>query len=597
MNMQRTLTLLYGLLLSSTLLWAQTEPRLGVNTPTPQHTLDVNGAINIAPDSAYQINGTPVLRTQLVTSFGDTFTNLYLGPQAGQNNTIGRFNHFSGLQAGQSNTTGSFNYFNGYEAGRSNTTGSLNYFSGLQAGTRNTTGGQNHFSGIRAGVANTTGERNYFNGYGAGRSNTTGSQNYFSGFQAGDGSTTGTFNYFSGYEAGLSNTTGSQNYFSGTFAGTNNRTGSQNLGIGFGAGPTVGDLTNAGAIGYRAQVSQSNSLVLGGTGQDAVQVGIGTTAPQYTLDVQGTTGLSGDVTIGGKLTTAGTFTPGSIDLPADSAYQINGTPVLRTQLVTSFGNTYTNLYFGPEAGQNNTTGGNNYFSGYQAGLANTTGSNNYFSGYQAGQSNTTGERNHFSGYLVGLSNTTGNQNHFSGYEAGRNNSTGRENVYLGYRAGRSGNFTNAIAIGANVNARGNNTVTIGNSSMTSIGGYADWSTLSDGRFKREVAEDVPGLDFVTRLRPVSYRVDRAALHAFLKGEAVENGKTAQEQPRETGFIAQEVEEVANTLGYTFNGIIQPQSENDHYQLSYATFVVPLVQAVQEQQELIEASQAENTRLT
>ena len=112
-----------------------------------------------------------------------------------------------------------------------------------------------------------------------------------------------------------------------------------------------------------------------------------------------------------------------------------------------------------------------------------------------------------------------------------------------------------------------------------------------------MAEDVPGLEFVTRLRPVSYRVDRAALQAFLKGEEVENGKTAQEQPRETGFIAQEVEEVAQALGYAFNGIIQPQSEKDHYQLSYATFVVPLVQAVQEQQELIEALRKENTRLT
>ena len=413
MNTLRILIVLSLLLLANTLTWAQTtEPaRLGVNTTTPEHTLDVNGTINIAPDSAYQINGSPVLRTQVVSGF----TNLYLGPGAGQNNTRGSSNYFSGYLAGLNNTTGFRNHFSGYQAGRANTEGAFN-----------------HFSGYQAGVANTTG-----------------SSNYFSGYQAGNRNTTGDLNHFSGYEAGRRNTTGSQNYF----------------------------------IGY-------------GAGQD-----------------------------------------------------------------------------------------------------NTTGELNYFSGNFAGANNTTGSRNHFSGYLVGLSNTTGNQNHFSGYEAGRNNSTGRENVYLGYRAGRSGNFTNAIAIGANVNARGNNTVTIGNSSMTSIGGYADWSTLSDGRFKREVAEDVPGLDFVTRLRPVSYRVDRAALHAFLKGEAVENGKTAQEQPRETGFIAQEVEEVANTLGYTFNGIIQPQSENDHYQLSYATFVVPLVQAVQEQQELIEALQAENTRLT
>ncbi len=404
---------------------------------------------------------------------------------------------------------------------------------------------------------------------------------------------------------------------------------------------------------------------------DPARLGVNTTTPEHTLDVNG-----------------------AINIAPDSAYQINGTPVLRTQVVNGF----TNLYLGPGVGQSNTTGNRNHFSGFQAGLnnttgranhfigyqagfsnttgtanhfsghragrnnttgvqnhfsgfeageanttgeinyfsgfrageanttgnqnhfsgyqagrantagtanhfsglqagrSNTTGSRNHFSGYQAGNRNTTGVQNHFSGLQAGFNNTTGNNNHFSGYQAGLNNTTGRENVYLGYRAGVVGNFTNAIAIGANVNARGNNSVTIGNSSMTSIGGAVGWSQVSDGRFKREVVEDVPGLEFVTRLRPVSYQVDRAALQAFLKGEAVENGKTAQEQPRETGFIAQEVEEVANTLGYTFNGIIQPQSENDHYQLSYATFVVPLVQAVQEQQELIEALQAENGHL-
>ncbi|MGD1892178.1 MAG: hypothetical protein ACFB15_16515, partial [Cyclobacteriaceae bacterium] len=85
---KRRTILLLSLLLSQVAL-AQTEPRLGVNTTDPQHTLDVNGAINIAPDSAYQIDGTPVLRTQEVTTFGITFTNLYLGPGAGAANTTG----------------------------------------------------------------------------------------------------------------------------------------------------------------------------------------------------------------------------------------------------------------------------------------------------------------------------------------------------------------------------------------------------------------------------------------------------------------------------------------------------------------------------
>ena len=95
-------TILFLSLLLSQVALAQTEPRLGVNTTTPQHTLDVNGAINIAPDSAYQIDGTPVLQTQVVNGF----TNLFLGPEAGQSNTTGNRNHFSGFQAGHASTTG-----------------------------------------------------------------------------------------------------------------------------------------------------------------------------------------------------------------------------------------------------------------------------------------------------------------------------------------------------------------------------------------------------------------------------------------------------------------------------------------------------------
>ena len=56
----------------------------------------------------------------------------------------------------------------------------------------------------------------------------------------------------------------------------------------------------------------------------------------------------------------------------------------------------------------------------------------------------------------------------------------------------------------------------------------------------------------------------------------------------SGFIAQEVEQAATEAGYDFDGVIVPKDVNKaHYQLSYASFVVPLVKAVQEQQATIE----------
>ena len=55
----------------------------------------------------------------------------------------------------------------------------------------------------------------------------------------------------------------------------------------------------------------------------------------------------------------------------------------------------------------------------------------------------------------------------------------------------------------------------------------------------------------------------------------------------TGFIAQEVEAVAQKVGFNFDGVSTPQNETDLYGIRYAEFVVPLVKAMQEQQAIIE----------
>jgi predicted RNase H-like nuclease (RuvC/YqgF family) len=64
------------------------------------------------------------------------------------------------------------------------------------------------------------------------------------------------------------------------------------------------------------------------------------------------------------------------------------------------------------------------------------------------------------------------------------------------------------------------------------------------------------------------------------------GKYDLEKVLMSGFIAQDVEEAANEVNYDFNGVSKPKNENDLYGVQYASFVVPLVKAVQEQQEMI-----------
>jgi hypothetical protein len=56
--------------------------------------------------------------------------------------------------------------------------------------------------------------------------------------------------------------------------------------------------------------------------------------------------------------------------------------------------------------------------------------------------------------------------------------------------------------------------------------------------------------------------------------------------RRTGFIAQEVDQAAQATRYDFNGINRPENSSEYYSLSYESFVVPLVKAVQEQQLII-----------
>ena len=224
-------------------------------------------AVNAA--TQYNIGGNRVLS---VEGTDNTFVGVNAGASPTSNRkaplriNAGQRNTFTGANAGASNT-GIDNSFFGASAGRSNTTGSSNAFFGSQAGSANGEGSYNSFFGYNAGNANTTGIFNAFFGAGAGGDNTTGRDNVFIGNVAGN-----------------ANTEGSSNVFLGSNAGTVNRYGSNITLIGTSANVGADNLTNATAIGFEAEVTLSDSLVLGKVG---TKVGIGTPAPQDRLHVNG----------------------------------------------------------------------------------------------------------------------------------------------------------------------------------------------------------------------------------------------------------------------------------------------------------------------
>lgn len=256
----------------------------------------------------------------------------------------------------------------------------------------------------------------------------------------------------------------------------------------------------------------------------------------------------------------------------------------------------SNTGFGKEALLNNTIGFFNTGVGYRAMRENTSGINNSAFGYGAQESNTTGSYNVAFGPAALRDNTTGSYNTGIGLTTLLNSATSSWNVALGPAAGRDfqhGDFNTFLGTGTQANADGysnstaigyateitaSNQIRVGDAGVTSIGGFQNWTNISDARFKNDVKNDVPGLNFITRLRPVTYTLDRNKIRQTLKQEQVESTVS---EPRSTGFLAQEVEEAAKAVGFDFSGVDKPKNEQDFYGLRYAEFTVPLVKAVQE----------------
>jgi hypothetical protein len=235
--------------------------------------------------------------------------NTGVGSSALENTTTGANNTAVGYQSLLTNITGDNNTATGYGALNFSTTND-NTANGYFALNKNAAGAQNTALGSKALEANVAGNNNTAVGYQALNANGQGSVtpaqgtgNTAVGFNASSDNRLGTTNTAVGayslskntvtgntsvgYNALNNNTTGANNVALGNAAGLINTTGSFNTFIGSGANATAINFSKAVAIGYNAQVGASNALVLGGTGVDAVKVGIGTASPVATLDIVG----------------------------------------------------------------------------------------------------------------------------------------------------------------------------------------------------------------------------------------------------------------------------------------------------------------------
>ncbi|MBS1688603.1 MAG: tail fiber domain-containing protein, partial [Bacteroidetes bacterium] len=255
-----------------------------------------------------------------------------------------------------------------------------------------------------------------------------------------------------------------------------------------------------------------------------------------------------------------------------------------------------NVANGSMALYSNIAGNYNVALGYQALYVNTADQNTAL-GFRALKNNSTGSYNTASGLAALYTNGPGANNTADGFQSLYTNYSGNNNTALGYNADVATNaLSNATALGEAAVVNTSNKVRIGNSTVTVIEGQVAYTWPSDGRFKENITEDVKGLDFIKLLRPVIYNFNTKKFEQFLTKNMTQEQQKAHLEGvdfgpstavRQSGFIAQEVEQAAKKSGYDFNGLHVPQNDDDNYSLAYAEFVVPLVKGMQEQQKMIE----------
>jgi hypothetical protein len=322
-------------------------------------------------------------------------------------------------------------------------------------------------------------------------------------------------------EDALKLSTGGFNTAYGAFALEKNTTGVNNVAVGISAlsGNITGTLNTA--IGFDAGVSS------------------------------GYPGLTNTTAIGNgaKVTASNTIQLGNESVTnVNTSGSINGITVGRGRA-----NVISNTAIGGSALSLNSTGCFNTAIGYRTLSANTGGYNNTATGADALTSNTTG-----------LFNTA------IGTSALLSNSTGSGNTAIGKGADvASGILTNATAIGYEATVSFSNTIRLGNTDVTTIGGQVAWTAASDSRIKKNIVNSNYGLATVLKLRPVEYNLISNDL-------------------RQVGFIAQEVQKLVPEVVTGKEGDL---SKGEILGITYSNLVPVLAKAIQEQQKQIEDQNA------
>ncbi|MBK6566791.1 MAG: tail fiber domain-containing protein [Saprospiraceae bacterium] len=466
----------------------------------------------------------------------------------------------------------------------------LNTSIGKDALFSNSTGIDNSTLGNGAMYTNTTGSKNTALGSFALNKNTIGKENTAMGYRALYNNISGDYNTAIGDSALHANTSGYQNTAVGNWALQNNSSGVDNTGIGLNAllSNTSGRYNTAlGSWCLKSNTTAYYNTAVGNNSMYSNTTGTNNT-------VLGHLSLRSN-TIGNHNTAVG----------KDALF--NNTSGIQNT-ATGLASLYNNIF-----------GTDNTANGVFALHLNTTGNYNTALGSWSLYSNSTAHRNTAVGNNTMYSMTTGIENTGLGAGALRSTTNGNNNTAVGFESGINGNHAQCTFIGSSINistnrtnvavlgfnvqnaqCTANNQILLGNTAITHIRSQViSITAYSDSRFKTNVSHNVKGLDFIKRLKPVTYNQNPELLHRIWGTPDYILSKMDHSDiktMRFIGFLAQDVEQAAKECGFVFPGIDVPQNEKEVYTLRYTDFIMPMVKSIQEQQIMIEQLQKENQEL-
>ena len=211
--------------------------------------------------------------------------------------------------------------------------------------------------------------------------------------------------------------------------------------------------------------------------------------------------------------------------------------------------------------------------GYQTGNSITTAAKQVCVGYQAGYSNlsSTGSTgNVMVGWQAGYSNTGPDNTYIGGY-AGGDATSGGGNVAIGFYAGSS----NALSI-FNL-AANSDRIVIGSTNTSNAYVKVAWTVTSDARDKTDVENSPYGLNFVSALRPVTFKWDERCNYE----DGISDGSKKKDKAQ-LGFLAQEVISVEKLFGASSKAfLIADDEEDERLKITETKFIPVLVKAIQE----------------